>query len=116
MEDLEIGLPSYYQTRPSNKKMKTRKQLDALHKSRMSTSKTSIHAARQSSADILGSSEDELFLPDRTLSPKKSSVSSENMHNNMCDDGTFILDTHRPIVVGVIILVMSSHFVSFVYL
>jgi hypothetical protein len=51
--DLEAGLPSNISRGP-NKKMKKRKQLDALLKFRFSKSQPN---------DALRSSEDELFLP-----------------------------------------------------
>jgi hypothetical protein len=56
MNDLEAGISSN-PPRQSNKKMKKRKQLDALLKFRSSTSK--------SNRGLLRSSEDELFLPDQ---------------------------------------------------
>jgi hypothetical protein len=57
INDLEAG-GSYNPPRHSNKKMKTRKQLDALLKFRTSKS-------NRLSNEALFTSEDELFLPER---------------------------------------------------
>lgn len=59
INDLEAGIP-FQPPRQSNKKMKKRKQLDALLKFRSSTSRSN-----RSSNEIIRSSEDELFLPDQ---------------------------------------------------
>ena len=73
LDDLEAGVP--FQTpRSTNKKMKKRKQLDALIKFR---------APRRSCStkEMIRSSEDELFLPDQRQLPKKSSASYRRWWN-----------------------------------
>lgn len=76
MEDLEIAIP-YFQNRPANKRMKKRKQLDALLKSRFSSSR----ASRNSNSNIL-TSEEELFLsPDKSKSKKIYSIQSRRWWN-----------------------------------
>ena len=67
MNDLETGIP-YNTPRHVNKKMKKRKQLDALLKFRSSKSSRSSHRL---SNEALLTSEDELFLPDQKNSPTK---------------------------------------------
>jgi hypothetical protein len=62
INDIEEGIP-YNPPRQSNKKMKKRKQLDALLKFRSS----------KSNRDALRSSEDELFLPDQKPTQTKHS-------------------------------------------
>ncbi|CAF3820520.1 unnamed protein product [Rotaria sordida] len=69
MNDLEAGI-SYNPPRHSNKKMKKRKQLDALLKFRSSTSRSNRHNNRLSN-EILFSSEDELFLPNKKSTSTK---------------------------------------------
>lgn len=64
INDLEIGIP-YNQTRHPTKKMKKRKQLDALLKFRSSASK-STRLSNRLSNEALISSEDEVFLSNRT--------------------------------------------------
>jgi hypothetical protein len=63
INDIEEGIP-FNPPRQSNKKMKKRKQLDALLKFRSSKS-------NRLSKEILRSSEDELFLPDQKTIPTK---------------------------------------------
>ena len=70
MEDLEVGIP-YYQPRAPNKKMKKRKQLDALLKFRSISGKSSRSNGRSSNEHLL-TSEDELFLPDQHPHVKKT--------------------------------------------
>jgi hypothetical protein len=70
VNDLEAGIP-YNQPRTSNKKMKKRKQLDALIKFRSSTSRSTRGSSRLSNEALL-TSEDELFLPDQKRSPTRS--------------------------------------------
>lgn len=72
MDDLEIGLPYHHSTRLPTKKMKKRKQLDALLKFRSSSSSKVPRNNPRSSNEILLTSEDELFLPNQTTVPKKS--------------------------------------------
>ena len=69
LNDFEGGT-IYNPPRHINKKMKTRKQLDALLKFRSSTSRSSRNSHR-SSNEMLLSSEDELFLPPTKNSPNK---------------------------------------------
>lgn len=67
INDLEAGIPTFQTTRPLNKKMKKRRQLNALLKFRSKSSR---------SKEILRSSEDELFLPQkRNIQISKSSSS-----------------------------------------
>lgn len=57
LDDIEAGIP-FHTPRSTNKKMRKRKQLDALIKVR--TSRVS-----RSTKELIRSSEDELFLPDQ---------------------------------------------------
>jgi len=61
LNDLEVGITSNI-PRNLNKKMRKRKHLDALLKSR---------STRNNSNDLLRSSEDELFLPHQQSSMNK---------------------------------------------
>jgi hypothetical protein len=61
LNDLEVGITSNI-PRNLNKKMRKRKHLDALLKSR---------STRNNSNDLLRSSEDELFLPHQKSSMNK---------------------------------------------
>lgn len=63
VNDLEEG-QSYNQPRQTNKKMKKRKQLDALLKFRSFASKSTRGTSRLPNEDH-PTSEDELFLPDQ---------------------------------------------------
>lgn len=66
LNDIEAGIP-FHTPRSTNKKMKKRKQLDALIKFRSPQN-------NRSSKETPHSSEDELFLPDHQKHlPKKSS-------------------------------------------
>ncbi|CAF1970058.1 unnamed protein product [Rotaria magnacalcarata] len=69
INDLEAGT-SYNPPRHCNKKMKTRKQLDALLKSRSSTSTSNRRSSRLSN-ELPLSSEDDVFLSNRKKSSKK---------------------------------------------
>lgn len=73
LDDIEAGVP--FQTpRSTNKKMKTRKQLDALIRFR-------IPRMNRSTKEIIRSSEDELFLPNQKHLPKKSSFYNRRWWN-----------------------------------
>jgi hypothetical protein len=61
LNDLEVGITSNI-PRNLNKKMRKRKHLDALLKSR---------STKTNSNDVLQSSEDELFLPNQKFSINK---------------------------------------------
>ena len=60
IDDIEAGI-AYIPPRQSNKKMKKRKQLDALLKFR----------SKKRSNELLRSSEDELFLPNQKTTPMR---------------------------------------------
>ncbi|CAF2781863.1 unnamed protein product [Rotaria sp. Silwood2] len=70
INDLEAGIPYNNPPRHLNKKMKKRKQLDALLKFRSSTSRSNRHSNRLSN-EILFSSEDELFLSNKKSTSTK---------------------------------------------
>jgi len=72
MDDLEIGLPFPHSLRQPNKKMKKRKQLDALLKFRPSSTSKIPKSYNRLTTDVLLTSEDELFLPNQTPIQKKS--------------------------------------------
>jgi len=107
MDDLEAGIP-FQPPRQLNKKMKKRKQLDALLKFRSLTSKYN-----RLSKDIIRSSEDELFLPDqKTTSTKSYKITFEILLINFL----FFIDIQHVIVIGGVIFDIYFLFVSFVYL
>lgn len=64
INDLEAGV-SYNPPRHSNKKMKKRKQLDALLKFRSPSSKSNRLSSRLSNELLLSSEEEEVFLSNR---------------------------------------------------
>ncbi len=78
MNDLEAGISSN-QPRHVNKKMKKRKQLDALLKFR--SPRSNRNSTHRSSHEALLTSEEELFLPEQKTTPIKSSLSYRKWWN-----------------------------------